>query len=171
MAVNLHLAAPEAEPEQPQPQAAPIRVLLADDHHTVRRSMRLLLENEDDVEVVAEATDIASVMVELSTRAPHVLALDPRMREWSGIEAIRLLRLQVPDTQIVVLTMEASGVLADHALRAGAIGFVLKDAADCDLADAVRHAMNGLQYVSGRVAAQLEAVRRPVARASLYDAS
>lgn len=130
-----------------------------------------MLEAESDVEVVAEAGDIARVMVALSTHAPHVLALDPRMREWSGVNTIRLLRLQIPETQIVVVTMEASGVLADHALRAGAIGFVLKDAADRDLAEAVRHAVNGREYVSDRVAAQLEAVRRSAVRPALYDAS
>lgn len=171
MAVQLHVATPEREPEHRWPHAPPIRVLLADDHHPVRRSMRLLLEAEADVEVIAEAGDFATVIVELSTHAPHVVALDPRMREWAGIEAIRRLRLQIPETQIVVLTMEASAVLADHSLRAGAIGFVLKDTADRDLAEAVRHAVNGREYVSARLAPQLEAVRRSAAHAALYDAS
>jgi two-component system response regulator NreC len=146
-------------------------VLLADDHDAVRRNMRLLLDAEDDVEVIAEAADTAGVLLELLAHEPHVLAFDPRIDEGSGIESIRSLRSRVPETEILVLTMEASGVLAHHALRAGAIGFVLKDTADRELAEAVRHAISGQQYVSARVAAVVAALSESDARASLYDAT
>jgi two-component system response regulator NreC len=160
MAVNLQLVTRGGEPEYARPQAPPIRVMLADDHRAVRRNLRLLLDTEDDVEVVAEVADIATVLRELSAEVPHVLALDPWMREASGIEAIRRLRSQVPETEIVVLTMEASCALAHHVLRAGAIGFVLKDTADDELVEAIRRAVHGQQYVSARVAADLAALSR-----------
>lgn len=150
------MAARADETDYTRPQASPIRVLLADDHHAVRRNLRLLLETEDDVDVIAEADDIATVLMALSAHVPHVLALDLRLGEGCGVDAIRRLRLEVPQTEIVVLTMEASSVLAQASLRAGAIGFVLKDTADDELVEAVRRAVRGQYYVSGRVASELD---------------
>jgi two-component system response regulator NreC len=166
MAVHLQMPARADETDYPPPQASPIRVLLADDHHAVRRNLRLLLESEDDVDVIAEADDIATVLMALSAHVPHVLALDLRMGEGSGVDAIRRLRLEVPQTEIVVLTMEASLALAQHSLRAGAVGFVLKDTADDELVEAVRRAVRGKHYVSGRVASELGELRTRAAPAS-----
>jgi two-component system, NarL family, response regulator NreC len=171
MAAHLHLAERADEPDLRQPQAPPIRVLLADDHRAVRRSMRLLLDNEDDVEVIAEADDIATVLLELSAQVPHVLALDPRIHEGSGIEAIRRLRSEVPQTEIIVLTMDASSALAHHSLLAGAIGFVLKDTADDELVEAIRHAARGQHYVSARVEVELGAPTVNAVNVNGYEAS
>jgi DNA-binding NarL/FixJ family response regulator len=120
--------------------------------------------------VIAEVAVSATLQLELSAHAPHVLALDPRIGEGSGIEAIRRLRMQVPETEIVVVTMEASCVLAHHALRAGAIGFVLKDTADRELVEAVHRAVRGEQYVSARLAAEVQALAGR-ADPRLYEAS
>jgi two-component system response regulator NreC len=166
MAVHLQLAAHADETDYPRPHASQIRVLLADDHDAVRRNLRQLLETEHDVEVIAEAADIATLQVALSAHGPHVLALDPRMVEGSGLDAIRRLRREFPQTEIVVLTMEASSVLASYSLRAGAIGFVLKDTADYELVDAVRSAVRGQPYVSARVAGELDDLRPRAAPAS-----
>src|SRR5947209_7296258 len=90
------------------PVAAAIRVVLADDHAMVRRTLRLLLDGEADVEVIAEVADVADVTTHVSRHLPHVLVLDLRLPTGSGIEAIRRLRELAPETQIVVLTMEES---------------------------------------------------------------
>jgi two-component system response regulator NreC len=93
-------------------------------------------------------------------RRPHVLVLDLSMPGGSSIDAITRLREEASSTEIVVLTMEDSPGFAQQALDAGAIGFVLKDFADIELNRAVRAAAGGEQYVSPRVRASLDSVRR-----------
>jgi two-component system response regulator NreC len=132
-----------------------IRVVLADAHALMRRSLRVLLDGEDSVEVVAEAGDLAAAVRYVHGYLPRVLVIDLSMSNGSSIEAVRQLREQVPGTEIVVLTMEASTVFARQTLDAGAIGFVLKHAADAELAQGVRNAARGERYVSPRVAARL----------------
>ncbi len=139
-----------------------IRLVLADDHHLVRRNLRLLLEGEDGIAVVGEAGDLSTAIRHVRGHAPHVLLLDLRMPGGSSIEAIRRLRAEAPETEIVVVTMEDNPVFARQALDAGAVGYVLKDHADGELSQAVRLAAGGDEYVSPRVAARLDAVRRAV---------
>jgi two-component system response regulator NreC len=145
---HLRLARDEADSAWKQQTARPIRVVLADDHAMMRRSLRLLLEGEADLEVIAEAGDLETVMRHVREHRPRVLALDLGMPNGSSIDAIRRLRQEVPGMEIVVLTMEESPVFARQALDAGAIGFVLKEMADEDLPEAVRRAARGLHYVS-----------------------
>jgi len=135
-------------------------VVLADDHAMMRRSLRLLLDDEPDVEVVAEASDLASVARHVHGHQPNVLVLDLGIRGGSSIEGIRALSERAPQTGIVVLTMEDSPVFAQRALTAGAVGFVAKDLADSELPQAVRAAACGEEYVSPRVAARLDAMHR-----------
>jgi two-component system response regulator NreC len=142
-----------------------IRVVLADDHYLVRRSLRLLLDGEQDFDVIGEAGDLKGATHHVFGNAPHVLVLDLEMPGGSSIETIRQLRKRVPKTEIVVLTMERSPAFAQRAIDAGAIGFVLKDRADGELPEAVRRAARGEEYVSSHVAAGLEALRRTVLRA------
>jgi two-component system response regulator NreC len=140
----------------------PIRVVLADDHNVVRRTLRLLLERERDVDVVAEAGDVFTTVRQVTGHTPHVLLLDLRSPNGSSIDLIRRLRDQVPDTQIVVVTMEDSPAFARAAIGLGAIGYVLKDNADVELPLAVRCAARGQRFVSPRVAARLDALTRAV---------
>lgn len=160
MTARLHLA-PAPDTERSSPETA-IKVVVADDHAIVRRNLRLLLDREDGMEVIAEAADMATVMRHVPECCPHVLVLDLRLPNGSSIETIRRLRTQVPGTEIVVLTMEASPSFAQQALHAGAIGFVCKDHADDELPAAVRCAAHGEEYISARVAAGLEALRKAV---------
>lgn len=139
-----------------------IKVVLADDHHLVRRNLRLLLEGEDGIAVVGEASDLSTAIRHVKGHAPHVLLLDLRMPGGSSIEAIRRLRAEVPETEIVVVTMEDNPVFARQAIDAGAVGYVLKHHADAELSHAVRLAAGGEEYISPRVAARLDAVRRAV---------
>ncbi len=137
-------------------------MVLADDHVVVRRSLRLLLDREEDVEVIAEAAELSAVASHVHGHLPHVLVLDLQLPTGSSIDLIRRLRRQVPETEIVVLTMEASPLFAQQALDAGAVGFVLKDRADTELLAAVREAAQGREYISPHVVAGLEALRRDV---------
>jgi two-component system response regulator NreC len=135
-------------------------VVLADDHTMMRRTLRLLLDGEDGVEVIAEADDLASVMRNVDAHQPHVLVLDLNMPDGSGIEALSQLRERVPETQIVVMTMQDSPAFAQRAFAAGAIGFVVKELADEELPQAVRAAARGEEYVSPRMAARLDALHQ-----------
>jgi two-component system response regulator NreC len=159
MSAHLHLAPALTDTDAPS-DGRSIRVVLADDHASMRRSLRLLLENEEGVEVIAEAGDLSSVVRHVHGHQPHVLVLDLGMRNGSSIETIGRLRERVRDTEIVVLTMDEDPVLAQRSLSAGAVGFVLKDRADTELPEAVRAAARRAQYISSRVAAHLRALQR-----------
>jgi two-component system response regulator NreC len=138
----------------------PIRVVLADDHVLIRRSLRRLLDGEDRIDVIGEAHDLPAAERRVHEGRPGVLVIDLSMSNGTSIDAIRRLRQQVDGTAIVVLTMEDSPVFAQQALGAGAIGFVIKHDADAELTLAVLSAARGEEYVSLRVAARLAAVRR-----------
>ncbi len=152
--VELRLAPTPPVEALETPAQHPIRVVLADDHAFMRRGLRLLLEGEDGLEVIAEAEDLHSAVQHVREDRPAVLVLDLRMPGGSGIQTITRLRAEVPGTQIVALTMEADRQFAQEALRSGAVGFVLKDLADAELPGAVRAAARGEQYVSPPVAAR-----------------
>ncbi len=140
--------------------SAQIHVLLAEEHALMRHSLRLLLDDEAGIVVIAEAHDLRAVTRHVRADDPHVLVLDLNMPDGSSIEAIGRLREQAPDTQIVVMTMNENPVFAQRAFAAGAVGFVGKDLADSELPQAVRAAARGEEFVSPRVAARLEVLHR-----------
>ena len=161
MATHLQLAEePGARAREERDDVAAIRVILAEDHEVMRRGLRRVLDAAGDIEVIAEGDDLAAVMRHVQMQRPNVLVLDLNMGAGSGIEAIRLLREGVPATEIVVLKMDESAAFAQHAIDAGAIGFVLKDTADTELPEAVRRAARRREYVSPRVAPRLHARRQ-----------
>ncbi len=132
-----------------------IRIVLADDHAVVRSGLRLLLDSEPDFEVVAEAGDLESARRYVRGHHPDVLVLDLNMPGGSSLEAIPSIREQLPHTQIVVLTMQQEPAFARRALGAGAIGYVLKEAADDELVEAVHRAAAGESYLNPRLGARL----------------
>jgi two-component system, NarL family, response regulator NreC len=158
MSASLRLLPDSLDLGDPSQVNAPIRVVLADDHAMVRRTLRLVLESEEDVDVIAEAVDLSAVLRHVGWHAPHVLVLDLRLPNGSSIDTIGQLRGCFPQTEVVVLTMEESPAFAQHAIDAGAIGFVVKDRADTELLCAVRLAARGRSYVSPRVASGLKAL-------------
>src|SRR6188472_1473423 len=136
-------------------------VVIADDHTVVRQGLRLLIDNEDGLQVIAEAGTVTDA--ERLTRAhrPSVLVLDLNMPGGSSLEAIPRLREHSPDTAIVVLTMQDDPAFAREALQAGALGFVLKEAADEELLEAIRLAARGETYLNPRLGARMAATPAP----------
>jgi two-component system response regulator NreC len=135
----------------------PIRIVLADDHAVVRSGLRLVLEGEPDLEVVAEASDVDGAVRYVRGHHPDVLVLDLNMPGGSSLEAIPRLRESLPGTQIVVLTMQQEPAFAREALASGALGYVLKEAADEELVAAVRAAADGRTYLNPELGARLAA--------------
>jgi len=147
---------PVPDPKPGASTAGPIRIVLADDHAAMRQSLRLLLDGEADLDVVAETDSLRSVMRHVRTSRPDVLVFDLGLPgQGSGIEALSKLHSEAPDTQIVVLTMNDGPAFAKRALEVGALGLVLKEMADSDLPAAVREASHGRRYVSPKLAAKL----------------
>jgi two-component system response regulator NreC len=142
-------------------ETRPIRIVIADDHAVVRSGLKLLLDAEPDFEVVAEAGDAEAAQRYVRGHHPDVLVLDLNMPGGSSLEAIPVIRERSPETQIVVLTMQEEPAFARHALGAGAIGYVLKEAADDELVQAVRRAAAGEQYLNPRLGARVAAEPPP----------
>ena len=142
--------------------ASPIRVVLADDHELIRRSMREVLDGEEGIDVVGEAGEVESTVHCVRLHRPHVLVCDLRMPSLSNLATMQLIRERVARTKIVLATMELNPAFAQLALAAGATGFVSKDLADSELVPAVRAAAIGTRYVSPRVTRSLGA--RPAAQ-------
>jgi two-component system response regulator NreC len=142
---------------------SPITVVLADDHGVVRKGLRLLLDAEEDLHVVAEAATAADALRLAKAHRPRILVLDLNMPGGSSLEAIPQVIAGSPGTAVVVLTMQDDPAFARQALQAGAAGFVLKEAADEELLEAVRRAAVGDTYLNPRVGARLAAAPSPPA--------
>ena len=132
-------------------------IVLADDHTVVRNALRLLLDAEPDFEVVAEAGDTEAAVRYVRGHKPTVLVLDLNMPGGSSLDAIPEIREASPETEIVVLTMQNEPAFARQALQAGVRGYVLKEAADAELVQAVRSAAAGDTYLQPALGARLAA--------------
>jgi two-component system, NarL family, response regulator NreC len=139
----------------------PIRVVIADDHAVVRRGLRQVLEAEGGFEVVAEAEDIEGARRYVRGHHPDVLVLDLNLPGGLSLGDIPAIRADCPDTQIVVLTMQNEPAYARQALGAGALGYVLKDAAEAELVEAIRRAAVGDTYLNPRLGARVAAEPPP----------
>lgn len=130
--------------------------MLADDHTAMRQSLRLLLDGEADLDVIAEIDSLETVSRQVQARRPDVLVLDLGMSDHgSGIEALGRLSRELRGTYIVVLTMNDDPAFARRSLDNGATGLVLKEMADSDLPMAVRRAWRGERYLSPAIAGKL----------------
>ena len=137
--------------------SAVIRIVLADDHVTVREGLKLLIEAQPDMQVVAEASD-GSIAVE-QTRAlkPEVVVMDISMPGMNGLVATRALRVQVPGTAVIILTRHGDDAYLQELLRAGAAGYVLKQSPAAELLQAVRAVAAGGQYLDSTLTARVTA--------------
>jgi len=139
------------------PTGERIRIVLADDHVVVRSGLRILLDGQSDFAVVAEAGDVKSAAKLVRDHRPTVLVLDLNMPGGPSLEAIPHIREESPETRVVVLTMEQEPAFARKALGAGALAYVLKEAADYELVEAVRRAAAGESYLAPSVGARMAA--------------
>ena len=126
-----------------------IRVLIADDHGIVRSGLRMLIERQADMQVVAEAEDGVGAIAAAQSAQPSVAVLDVSMPRRTGIQAAREIRSYCPDTRVLLLSMHDDDRYFLEGLEAGAAGYVLKRSADSDLIDAVRTVASGRTFLSG----------------------
>jgi DNA-binding NarL/FixJ family response regulator len=138
----------------------PIRVLLADDHATVRRGLKLLIDGEPDMVVVAESDDGGAAVQQALELKPDVVVMDISMPGMNGLAATRALRQAQPDAVIVTLTRHADDAYLQELLRAGVSGYVLKRSAPTELLQAIRSVAGGGQYLDSTLTARVTAVFR-----------
>jgi DNA-binding NarL/FixJ family response regulator len=129
-----------------------IKILLADDHSMVRQGFRRILEAQQDIEIVGEASDGREAVTLVEQLKPDVVVMDVAMPGLNGIEATRRISEVSPRTRVLALSMHKDGVYVREILRAGARGYLLKDAFDADLIAAVRAVARGEGYIAPAVA-------------------
>jgi two-component system, NarL family, response regulator NreC len=150
----------EAQRSEPDEQET-IGIVIADDHAVVRRGLRQLLGAEPGFEILAEAGDLDAARRYVRGHHPDVLVLDVNLPGGSSITEIPEIRAESPDTAIVVLTMQNEPAYARQALSAGALGYVLKEAAETELVEAVRRAAVGDRFLNPRLGARVAAEPPP----------
>src|SRR5512135_3004690 len=128
-----------------------VTVLLADDHPLIRRGLRQLLEAERGLSVVGEAEDGLQVIRLAEKLRPDVILLDLMMPNLNGLEVIRTVRHRVPNTRMIVLSMQRADPYIVEAFQAGAIGYVLKDGAPGEVIYAIEQALQGNSYLSPKL--------------------
>jgi DNA-binding NarL/FixJ family response regulator len=133
----------------------PLRILIADDHPVFRHGIRTLLEMMPDMEVVGEATTGAEAVGQAETLLPDVILMDLNMPDLSGIEATRQIVRASPDTRILIVTMFNDDASVFTAMRAGARGYILKDAEKAEMVRAIQAVGNGGAIFSPAIASQL----------------
>ncbi len=132
-----------------------IRILIVDDHVVVRQGLRIFLGLDPDLEIVAEAADGAEAVELARKHRPDVVLMDLLMPVMSGVEATATIRRELPDTEVLALTSVIEDTAVVEALRAGAIGYLLKNTDAPQLRRAVKAAASGQVQLSPQVAAQL----------------
>jgi len=132
-----------------------IRVMLVDDHGIVTAGLRAVLELEDGIEVVGEAASVKEAVAKATDLRPDVVLMDVKLSDGSGIEATRIIRQHCPETQVLMLTVCDDQETAVKAVRAGAIGYVLKDIAPEHLAGAIRAVHSNRTMINPGIARKL----------------
>ncbi|HEX5450217.1 MAG TPA: response regulator transcription factor [Gaiellaceae bacterium] len=148
---------------------ARIRVLIVDDHPVVRSGIRLLLAQEDDIEPVGEAGNGRDAIFEARSLKPDVVLMDVVMPEQTGLEALPMLLHEHPDMKVLLLSMQDDPRYVREAFAAGASGYVLKEAADAEVVNAVREVAKGGHYVNPELGARLVAADAAAQRAADED--
>ena len=132
-----------------------IRVVVVDDHAVVRSGLKMVLEAEEDVDVVAEAGNMREAIFAVRREKPDVVLMDLVMPGGSGIDATPAVLKEAPDAKVLVLSMQDDPVYVREAFAAGACGYVLKEAADTELVQAIREVAGGGSYVHPALGARL----------------
>ena len=136
---------------------APVRVLLADDHVTVRHGLKLLIDGQPDMTVIAEASDGDTAVQRAVTLRPDVVVMDISMPGMNGLVATRKLKQLQPGTAVVTLTRHGDDAYLQELLRAGVSGYVLKQSAPAELLQAIRAAAAGGQYLDSSLTPRITA--------------
>jgi DNA-binding NarL/FixJ family response regulator len=134
-----------------------LRILLADDHVTVRQGLKMLIESQGDMTVVSEASDGAAAVEQARTLRPDVVVMDISMPGMNGLVATRTLKSIQPDSVIVILTRHGDDAYLQELLRAGADGYVLKQSAASELVQAIRATAARNQYLDSALTARVTA--------------
>ena len=137
--------------ERPGEVSSPVSVVLADDQALMRMGFRMVLEAEEDITVVGEASDGTSALAQAKALNPDVILMDVRMPGMNGIEATERIAQECPGTRVLILTTFDLDEYAFAGLRAGASGFLLKDTRPTELAEAIRTVASGEAVVSPRI--------------------
>jgi two-component system response regulator NreC len=124
-----------------------IRIIIADDHQIVRQGLKVLIEKEPDMQVVGEAEDGQSTVNLTKKLRPHVVLMDIKMPDLNGIEATRQILSELPDVKIIALSMYPDQRFVMNMLKSGARGYLLKDSAFEELAQAIRLVMANKTYL------------------------
>lgn len=129
-----------------------IRVLVADDHAIIREGLRVMLDNQLDMEVVATATNGREAIQFVNEHGPDVAVIDISMPELNGIEAIQQMLTRYPHIKVIMLSIHETKPYVYRALKAGARGYLIKETAGMEVVDAVRAVYRGERYLSQRIA-------------------
>lgn len=133
----------------------PLKIVLAEDHGLVRAGLRALIESLPDVTIVGEAADGREAFKLVRTHLPHLLVMDVTMPNLNGIEAARQVTKEFPNVRVLMLSMHENEAYVLQALRAGASGYILKDAAMAELEFAIKAVARGETYLSPAVSKQV----------------
>ncbi|HEX5460436.1 MAG TPA: response regulator transcription factor [Steroidobacteraceae bacterium] len=136
-------------------EQAPIRILTVDDHRLIRQGIAGLVAVQSDMRVVAEAANGREALQQFRMHRPDITLMDLQMPEMSGLDAISAIRGEYPEARIIVLTTYSGDVQALRAIRAGARAYLLKDALDKELLDAIRAVHAGRKAISAEISFQL----------------
>jgi NarL family two-component system response regulator LiaR len=134
---------------------APIRVLIADDHAILRKGVRALLSTEPDIEVVGETGDGLETVAQAQALCPDVILMDLVMPEMDGIEATRRITAKQPGVRILVLTSFAADDKVFPAIKAGALGYILKDSGPAELVQAIHQVYRGQPSLEPSIALKM----------------
>jgi len=132
-----------------------VRILLVDDHQVLREGLRLLLEQEPEMEVVGEAGDGMMALRLVRELEPDIVIMDVNMEGMDGIDATRMISREQPNTKVLALSMFLRKTFVTEMIRSGAAGYLLKDNAFAEIVEAIRMIQTGEKYVCSKVAALL----------------
>jgi DNA-binding NarL/FixJ family response regulator len=147
-----HDRARSDEPKKKRSQMMAIRVLLADDHRIVRDGLRTLITKQEDMDVVGEAEDGRSAIELTKKLLPDVVIMDVTMPDMNGITATRKIIEEIQSVKVIALSMHSDRRFVSGMMDAGALGYLLKDCAFEELADAIRTVYSNERYLSAQVA-------------------
>jgi len=146
-----------------------IRVLIVDDHAVVRAGLRMLIDAEEDMETVGEAGDVRAAIFEVRSCKPDLVLMDVVMPGESGLEGLPRLLHERAEMKVLVLSMQDDPRYVREAFAAGAAGYVLKEAADAEVVQAIREVARGGHYVHPELGARLVAAEAEAERRAIND--